>query len=152
MDDETKEQIDEFIDKNGLVVEFPDTIEHRIEAIFLYAKELDNAFDAECKECNVLRAENAELRARAERWQQTAEENSWPFEWEVATELKRQRDELRAENAELNETLKKYELHNVGMLRENMDLRARLYDQGQHPGFPQPPASGDPDEPVAGTA
>ena len=62
MDDETKEQIDEFIDKNGLVVEFPDTIEHRIEAIFLYAKELDNAFDAECKECNALRAENAELR------------------------------------------------------------------------------------------
>ena len=59
---------------------------------------------------------------------------------------------------------------NVGLLRENMDLRARLYDQGQHPGFPQPPAGGDDvelyidrqaqaelmgfgdDEPVAGTA
>ena len=80
-------------------------------------------------------------------------------------------ENTRAENAELNETLKKYELHNVGLLRENMDLRARLYDQGQHPGFPQPPArvtnpdepngtcptcgtifgDGDPDEPVAGT-
>ena len=57
---------------------------------------------------------------------------------------------LRAENAELNETLKKYELHNVGLLRENMDLRARLYDQGQHPGFPQPPAGSDPDEPGTG--
>src|SRR3990167_1774085 len=67
MDYETKEQIDEFIDKNGLVVEFPDTIEHRIEAIFLYAKELDNAFDAECKECNSLRAENAELKARLDK-------------------------------------------------------------------------------------
>ena len=70
-----------------------------------------------------LRAENAELRARAERWQQTAEENSWPFEWEVATELKRQRDELAA----------------------ILDAHA------QHPGFPQPPAGSDPDEPVPGT-
>ena len=60
---------------------------------------------------------------------------------------------------------------NAGLLRENMYLRARLYDQGQHPGFPQPPArvtnpdepngtcptcgtifgDGDLDEPVAGT-
>ena len=38
---------------------------------------------------------------------------------------------------------------NAGLLRENMDLRARLYDQGQHPGFPQPDND---DEPVAGTA
>ena len=28
-------------------------------------------------------------------WQQVAEENSWPFEWQVATELKQERDELR---------------------------------------------------------
>ena len=28
-------------------------------------------------------------------WQQVAEENSWPFEWEVAIELKQERDKLR---------------------------------------------------------
>ena len=63
-----------------------------------------------------------------------------------------ERDRLRAENAELNETLKKYELHNVGLVRELDELAAHLDAQGQHPGFPQPPAGGDDDEPVAGTA
>ena len=54
----------------------------------------------------------------------------------------------RLEQAERE--LARLRAENAGLLRENMDLRARLYDQGQHPGFPQPPA--DPDEPVAGTA
>src|SRR3990167_496659 len=58
---------------------------------------------------------------------------------------------------------------NVGLLRENMDLRACLYAHAQHPGFPQARVTnpdepngtcptcgtifgdGDPDEPVAGT-
>jgi len=52
----------------------------------------------------------------------------------------------RLEQAERE--LARLRAENAGLLRENMDLRARLYDQGQHPGFPQP----DPDEPVAGTA
>ena len=37
------------------------------------------------------------------------------------------------------------------MRAENAELRARLDAQGQHPGFPQPPAGSDPDEPVPGT-
>ena len=64
----------------------------------------------------------------------------------------REIERLRAENAELNETLKKYELHNVGLVRELDELAAHLDAQGQHPGFPQPPAGGDDDEPAAGTA
>ena len=59
----------------------------------------------------------------------------------------REVERLRAENAELRK-------QNTGLWQTlNIttdyadELRARLYAQGQHPGFPQPPASGDPDEP-----
>ena len=37
------------------------------------------------------------------------------------------------------------------MRAENAELRARLDAHAQHPGFPQPPAGSDPDEPVPGT-
>ena len=67
-------------------------------------------------------------------------------------QAERELERLRAENAELRK-------QNTGLWQTlNIttdyadELRARLYAQGQHPGFPQPPASGDPDEPVAGTA
>ena len=66
-------------------------------------------------------------------------------------------ENTRAENAELRARLDKLETQNIchkigidlGYLEELAD---RLDAHAQHPGFPQPPASGDPDEPVAGTA
>lgn len=42
-----------------------------------------------------LQEENVRLRKERDRWQQVAEEESWPFEWEVATGLKQERDKLQ---------------------------------------------------------
>ena len=70
-------------------------------------------------------------------------------------ELKKELDRFNREQENifnLHREIERLRAENAGLLRENMDLRARLYDQGQHPGFPQPPAGSDPDEPVAGTA
>ena len=39
-------------------------------------------------------------------WRQVAEEGSWPFEWIIATELKRERDELRSCVSTLRAALK----------------------------------------------
>ena len=86
-------------------------------------------------------------------------------------------ERLRAENAELRASLDKAldDMRTVTVtdinMRDLMELADRLDAQGQHPGFPQPPArvtnpdepngtcptrgtifgDGDPDEPVAGT-
>lgn len=47
-----------------------------------------------------------DLRRERDRWRQIAEDESWPFEWEVATELKQERDELRTRSDELEIALR----------------------------------------------
>lgn len=39
------------------------------------------------------------MRKQAEFWQMLHEEESWPYEWQVATALKDERDKLRADMA-----------------------------------------------------
>ena len=88
-------------------------------------------------------------------------------------ELKKELDRFNREQENifnLHREIERLRAENVGLLRENMDLRACLYAHAQHPGFPQARVTnpdelngtcptcgtifgdGDPDEPVAGTA
>ena len=54
-------------------------------------------------ECARLREQVDNLRRGLAHWKEVAETESWPYEWDVATVLKDERDEARGEVARLRE-------------------------------------------------
>ncbi len=73
----------------------------------------------------------AELERERENWQTTAEEGSWPYEWEVATRLKEQRDALRSEVERLRAAL--YDVLEMCLdpndANESFEQVGRLYER-----------------------
>ena len=66
----------------------------------------DRILSSPANDITSLQKENIRLREERDRWQQIAEDESWPFEWEIATELKRERDTLSARIDELEMALR----------------------------------------------
>src|SRR3990172_7386121 len=63
-----------------------------------------------------------------------------------------ERDEWRTKAAAEQRKVWQLEQNCQHWQERALAAEARLDNQAQHPGFPQPPAGNDPDEPVAGTA